>query len=154
MSVNFKSVPPLMRDLEIQAIASAKARPVPRCYEPVIYRTPVGLVRVRYGFVSDAALINADRDGVALSKSYFAEWLADEFADLPTAVDNPRCPHCGSDRVTVGYDGQPATSFHAVCTTCGAQGPRDQGGRSGSGVCDASSCISSAMELWVRRVGG
>ena len=56
--------------------------------------------------------------------------------------------------VLTPYDGQPATSFHAVCTTCGAQGPRDQGGRSGSGVCDASSCISSAMELWVRRVGG
>ena len=84
MSVNFKRTPPLMQDLGLRAIAAAKMRPAPRCYEPIIYRTPVGLIRVRYGFISDVALVNADREGVTLSQSYFTEWLADEFADLPT----------------------------------------------------------------------
>lgn len=155
MSVGFASMtPPLMRDIEQEAIAEARKRPVPRCYEPIVFRTVLGLVRVTYGFTSDAALINADREGVALSPTYKAEWLRDEFAELPAAIGNPRCPHCGSSNVTVGYNGQPATSFHAVCTNCGAQGPTDKGGRSGSGVCDTTSCVNSAYELWAKRVPG
>lgn len=139
-----------MAELGHLAIAEAKKRPYPRCNEPVIYRTPLGLVRVTYGN-SVKAIVNADRAGVDLSPVYLAEWIQDEFADLPVAEPSPRCPHCGSDRITVGYAGQPATSFHTVCMQCGAQGPTDRGGRTGSGVCDTTSCIQSAYALWAKR---
>lgn len=142
-----------MAELGHLAIAEAKKRPYPRCNEPVIYRTPLGLVRVTYGN-SVRASVAAFRDGVDLQPVYTAEWLREEFADLPFAAAQPRCPHCGSDRIIVGYNGQPATSFHTVCTQCGAQGPTDQGGRTGSGVCDTSSCVNSAYELWAKRAPG
>ena len=33
------------------------------------------------------------------------------------------CPFCGSMRLTVGYDGQPANYFFVRCLQCGAAGP-------------------------------
>ena len=33
------------------------------------------------------------------------------------------CPFCGSMRLTVGYDGQPASYFYIRCLQCGASGP-------------------------------
>lgn len=135
------------------AIAEARKRPYPRCNEPIIYRTRFGLIRVTYDIAPKAAL-TVFRENVDIGLSYRAEWMDEEFADLPSAAAQPRCPHCGSDRITVGYNGQPATSFHTVCTQCGAQGPTDQGGRTGSGVCDTSSCVNSAYELWAKRAPG
>ena len=36
------------------------------------------------------------------------------------------CPFCGSDKITLGYDGQPAVSYYAACAECNAEGPHIQ----------------------------
>ena len=87
MSETF-TVPPVMRTIEAQAIAQAKMRPAPRCYDPIIYRTPFGLLRVTYGN-SIRAVVNADRAGSALEPVFSAEWLGEEFAELHIANPAP-----------------------------------------------------------------
>lgn len=43
--------------------------------------------------------------------------------EQPQTVFDP-CPFCGSQGVTVGYEGQPAVNLFCVCTGCGATGPK------------------------------
>lgn len=54
-------------------------------------------------------------------------------------MDLKPCPFCGAtteNGLTVGYKGQPATSYHVACTRCGNTGP-DSGYMNGPGVaCD------------------
>lgn len=47
--------------------------------------------------------------------------------ETPVAVPVKNCPFCDSTRVTIGYNGQPATSYYALCIDCYAQGPEVNG---------------------------
>ena len=58
------------------------------------------------------------------------------------------CPFCDSDKITIGYSGQPANNVFVVCENCGATGPTDKGGRSGSGMIHIESAVTSALHLW------
>ena len=56
------------------------------------------------------------------------------------------CPFCGAtwgNGLTIGYGGQPATSWHVHCSPCKVTGPRAEGGSTES--------ISIAIDLWNSR---
>ena len=106
-------------------------------YRPAIYVTPFGLLQVTVRVTPVEARVELD-----------LKWIEHELRRLP---DSCKCPFCGSEHIGIGYNGQPATSFYAYCCKCGAQGPVDQGMRSGSGVCDTTSCVQSAFDLFTKR---
>lgn len=72
-------------------------------------------------------------------------------AELDAAQPASHCPFCGSANFGIGYAGQPARVIFVTCSACGAQGPIDDAGRSGSGGFDTGSAIKSALERWNTR---
>jgi Lar family restriction alleviation protein len=52
----------------------------------------------------------------------------------PSTLDP--CPFCGEEKITLGYDGQPAIHMYFVCLSCGAQGPKFQCGPGGQVAID------------------
>jgi hypothetical protein len=123
-------------DYEHAARADMKTKMVDAAfYRPAIYDTPFGLLQVTVRVTPVEARVELD-----------LKWLEHELRRL-----SGTCPFCGSEHIGLGYTGQPATSFHAYCCKCGARGPTDQGMRSGSGVCDTTSCAQSAFDLFARR---
>lgn len=94
-----------------------------------------------------------DRGAIDAKKAKVEKYM--EYAEAAGALQRPTspnsCPFCGGEQIGIGYVGQPATSFYAYCHECGARGPCDRGMRSGSGVCDTTSCVQSAYDLFVKR---
>lgn len=54
------------------------------------------------------------------------------------------CCFCKEENVTIGYDGQPATSFYAKCLSCGAQGPAQYSG----GQSHGPEFINGVIRAW------
>lgn len=58
------------------------------------------------------------------------------------------CPFCGSDRITMGYMGQPGILIFITCSGCGAQGPSVGSNSASGGSFDGD----KALKLWNKRL--
>jgi hypothetical protein len=68
-----------------------------------------------------------------------------ELTEPTTPVQQKPCPFCGeTTRISMGYYGQPAQAFYAVCMMCGAHGPMKYASPGGQAALDWN-------EMWTNR---